>query len=136
NRFYMKDMKLNYNDFKFIVKYNKEAYKYSQKARWNNSISYIFGGISMLFIGMVLDDIIYYSKNEPPEGFKYVDASFFIALSIPTASCIFLSKRANNQGKKAANIYNKDINSYSIYQNPVDIKMGFTQNGIGLVMNF
>lgn len=136
NKFYIKDMKLRYNDLKFVVKYNKEAYKYSQKANWNYGISYIFGGISMLFIGMVIDDIIYYSKNEAPEGFQYVDASFFIALSIPTASCILLSKRANNQGKKAASIYNNDLNSQSLYQNPIDIKMGITQNGIGLVMKF
>ena len=127
-KYYKNDVKLNYRDLKIVVFNNQKAYLWAEKAKRNHTWSYI----SAFFAGYCFSYAIINSSD-----YGGTRSEFVVGILSTTVS-IVLIKRANNYAKNGIDIYNTGLKSTSYYKykfNP-DLRLGFTNNGVGLVMKF
>ncbi|KAA3438391.1 hypothetical protein [Rufibacter hautae] len=116
---------LNLNQLLEITKSNPEAYKEMKIAKGKATMANVLGYAGGFLLGYPVGTAI--GGGKPNWGLAGVGAGI-IALALPFNAS--LTKHAQN----AARIYNNGPTQTSL--KPVDVKLGFTGNGLGLNLLF
>lgn len=115
---------LKSSDFKYILSTNKTSLKYFRNAQTLGGFANAFGYTGGFCIGYPLG---YAFSGGQMNWSIFAVGCGFVMLAIP------ISIASNNKLKMAVDTYNSDLKPESV-SNQLDVKLGFTQNGIGLTL--
>ncbi len=119
--------RMTMNQLVKTMEYNPEALSLIKKARSNNIIATILGGVGGFLVGLPIGTAI--SGKKANWTLAGIGAGI-IVVSIP------ISSSANKKTKKAVELYNASLNSSSFYDLKPEFKIIGNVNGIGLSINF
>ena len=126
-RFYQDNIKLSLSDIKMVVASNQKAYFMIKKAKrcygWSYGLS-AFGGINIgVQLGLVAS------------GYDIEWSRIIVGTGSIIGSLIIWGKFKEN-AKNGIDIYNTDLEASLHHKFKPSLKLGVTNNGIGLVLNF
>lgn len=114
------------NDLVNILRSDAEAYPVIKKAKANNTLGSVFGGVGGFCVGWPLGTAI--AGGEPEWGMLAI-GGVCVAIGIP------LSISAGKKANEAVSIYNSNLQE-SYRPAPIDIRFGAGDYGLGFVMKF
>jgi hypothetical protein len=117
---------LSLKDIQSIVEENSETLAYIKKGRRLTTLSYITSGVSSIFLGMTISDLI--SSDEKVNLTHAGIGLGLVAISIP------ISKNATKNILKGIDTYNSSYNPTD--KNKVEISLKGNINNIGLCILF
>ena len=126
NHFFYHGKDLKLRDLMLIVRQDSAAYNEVKIAKENYAWSNIVGGIGGFFVGWPLGTAI--GGGDPEWWMLGVGAGLIVA-SIP------MSLASVRHAKEGARIYNSTINN-ATGMNESILRLGYTPNGIGFVLEF
>lgn len=125
--FYQNNRLLSMSDLTNVVKKNDEAYSLIKKAKNNNVISQVIGGIGGFTIGWQLGAALAGSQM----NYKFLALGVGIILvSIP------VSIKSRKQTQKAVDIYNSELPQSYKYKFTPNVNLFVKDIGIGIMLKF
>lgn len=115
---------LKSSDFKYILSANKTSLKYFRKAQTLGGFSSAFNYVGGFCIGYPIG---YAIKGGQMNWSLFSMGCGFVMLAIP------ISIASNHKLKMAIDNYNSNLKPETVL-NQLDVKLGCTQNGIGLTL--
>ncbi len=126
-RFYQDNIKLHLSDLKMVVASNPKAYIMIKKAKRCRFWSYGLAGYGAV-IGIEL-------LGMAASGYD-IDRSPIIVGTGSIIGSLILWRKFKENAKNGIDIYNDNLVASSQHKFRPDLKLGVTNNGIGLVLNF
>ncbi|MEI6091236.1 MAG: hypothetical protein WCR42_12345 [bacterium] len=126
NTYYYNEKLIDIRKMGNIMRTNKEAYSEIKSAETSNTFATILGYAGGFMIGWPLGSAL--GGGETNWTMVGIGVGI-VAVGIP------ISIHADNKVKKAVQIYNKDLQTSSLYYE-TEIKFAFTGNGVGLIIKF
>lgn len=132
NRYHYQNKRYMKKNADKLFKTNEEAYKHYLKSKKSDLAFLGF----LLGVGMVAGAIHFETKDDVcPDGCQNGPLVSLAGIVIAPSSLIsFINKKVS--GKKAIKIFNESNAPLILGNNPMKLDMSFTNNGIGLVLNF
>lgn len=118
---------LSFNDLVKTMESNQEAYDLMKKAKSNNTLASIVGGMGGGFLGWSLGSAI--GGGDFNLTIAGIGAAF-IAIGIPISSGV------NRKAKQAIDLYNASLSSTSFRETNPEYKLILSGNTIGVAMKF
>ena len=130
-RYYQKNIKLNIAQLVNISTVDKTAFRFIQKAQYQNFAACCFGivggGCLGFSLGYALGAAMFGNPMNKPLFFSLLGAG-----AVLTGIGIAFDVGANNKVKEGISIYNQFIKQ----RNSTNINLGFSTNGASLQLNF
>ncbi len=126
-KYFQNGQKLTMNTLSETMKENTSAFELIKKAKSNNTISFILGGVGGALIGYQLGQEI--SEKDANWAVAGVGAGL-IVIAIP------ISSKVNKQTNRAVEMYNSSLNSTTYNSFNPEFNIISNENGIGLALNF
>jgi hypothetical protein len=125
-QFYQGDKRLNMSKLVKTMQPNEQAYKEIKKAQSTYTLATIFGAAGGFMVGWSLGTAL--AGGDPNWALAGVGAGL-IVVSIP------ISQKFNKQAKTAVNTFNGNLSTSSFWDK-TEIRLVFSGNGVGFIMDF
>lgn len=119
------EQRLKMGEVADLLKNNPEASERFASARSNNTVATILGGVGGFLLGYTLGS----SAGGGKANWSVGGAGGGLVVA-----GLVLSVKANNQARRAVTLYNEGLKTGFLRQ--PELKLGITENGAGLVLNF